>query len=614
MEKSISKEIEVEKITMPFCLFVFWVSSFLQNQYFQKPRPIQFEISIKNPADKTFFIDMKYQGNRNDTLELIMPSWTTGYYQFLHFGKQVHDVTAINEKGMVLITKQSDQNKWKIAINKSKTIYIRYQVNSTVPFVATNFIDQEHAFLSPAGLFMYPVNEIRNPVTVKVNIPTGWTKIATGMDTLPGLFHTYYASDFDMLYDSPLLIGDIEDFPSFKIKNVPHYFKAYKAHKNFDRKALMKDVEKIVTQGIQVIGDIPYSQYTFIGTGPGRGGIEHINSTTLSFTGDELNNEDSKLRTYHFLAHEYFHHYNVKRIRPIELGPFDYDKGSRTKMLWLSEGVSVYYEYLIVHRAGLSSRDQFFSILSRSIRDYESKPGRYFQTPAEASYNTWEDGPFGRTGDEFNKTISPYDKGAILGALLDLKIRHETKNTRSLDDLMQNLYNLYYKQKNRGFTEAEFRSEAEKIAKTNLQDFFDYIYTLKKVDYTAYLDYAGLSIDTTDRIQTKRWIGVEARQRNDSIYISNVEWNSPGWKAGLRRNMILHTIDNTPITQLSDFHTALHVSTSPVVSISFSSSPLNNKIVEIPVQNRFLKSYEIKPISNVTEMQKKILDSWLASK
>ncbi|MES1219993.1 MAG: M61 family peptidase, partial [Bacteroidota bacterium] len=241
---------------------------------------------------------------------------------------------------------------------------------------------------------------------------------------------------------------------------------------------------------------------------------------------------------------EYFHHYNVKRIRPVELGPFDYDNGSVTKMLWLSEGVTVYYEYLILKRAGFTSADEVLSNFSKSIKDYESKPGRYFQTSAEASYTTWEDGPFGRTGDELNKTISPYDKGPALGLMLDFKIRHETKNKKSLDDLMRLLYQKYYKQKGRGFTEDEFRKESETMAGTSLSDFFDYIYTLKQVDYPTYLSYAGLDIDTVAHELPGAWLGITVKDKNDSLLITHSEWQSPAWEAGLRGNMVLLKVND----------------------------------------------------------------------
>ena len=181
-----------------------------------------------------------------------------------------------------------------------------------------------------------------------------------------------------------------------------------------------------------------------------------------------LINRDNYIRTLHFLAHEYFHHYNVKRIRPIELGPFDYDKGSRTKMLWVSEGLSVYYEYMVVKRAGISTDAELLNAFRGNMVAFENKPGKRYQTLEQASYETWSDGPFGRTGDEVNKTISYYDKGPAVGLLFDFKIRQATNNKKSLDDVMRFLYKEYYQKKKRGFTEEELKNAFESVAGVSL--------------------------------------------------------------------------------------------------------------------------------------------------
>ena len=166
-------------------------------------------------------------------------------------------------------------------------------------------------------------------------------------------------------------------------------------------------------------------------------------------------------------------------------------------MLWVSEGLTVYYEYLVVRRAGISTEEDVLNALRANILAYENKPGRHFQSLAQSSYETWSDGPFGRTGDEVNKTISYYQKGPVVGWLLDLAIRNATQNKKSLDDVMRTLYKKYYQDKNRGFTEAEFRLETENMAGKKLNEIFDYVYTTNELNYNKYLNYAGLQVDTT---------------------------------------------------------------------------------------------------------------------
>src|SRR5215472_6230450 len=195
--------------------------------------------------------------------------------------------------------------------------------------------------------------------------------------------------------------------------------------------------------------------------GTGNGGIEHANSSANSFNGNSLTTTNGYLRWLSFISHEYFHNYNVKRIRPIALGPFDYDTENLTSMLWVSEGLSVYYQDLVLVRAGLESMDQYLDKMIASINSFENAPGRHYQSATDSSLTTW--GTSG-VGNDRNTTISYYNNGAMLGAMLDLKIRNDSGNRRSLDDVMRALYRKYYQEKKRGFTDNEFRQECESAA------------------------------------------------------------------------------------------------------------------------------------------------------
>ena len=230
-----------------------------------------------------------------------------------------------------------------------------------------------------------------------------------------------------------------------------------------------------------------------------------MNSTTVSFEGKELKKPGGINRVMSFLAHEYFHHYNVKRIRPFELGPFDYTKENRTNLLWISEGLSVYYEYLIVKRAGIIDDSTLLQNFEKNINTLENNPGRFYQSLSQASYDTWSDGPFGKQGAEANKSISYYDKGPVVGLLFDFAIRHASGNNKSLDDVMRYLYWHYYKELHRGFTDAEFQQACEDIAGVSLTDLFEFVYTTKELNYKKYLSYAGLALtETIDSTSGKR--------------------------------------------------------------------------------------------------------------
>lgn len=457
---------------------------------------LSFTVSMEQPASHYFHVELRCSGAKGTVTDFKMPVWTPGYYQRLDYAQNVEHFKVTGPSGDTIPWEKNTPNGWRISHKKQAAFTISYDVKTTRAFVATPYVDSTRGYIVPAGVFIHPADKINLPVTVQVKPYAEWKNVATGLDSIAGKPFTYTAPNFDELYDSPLLIGNLEELPSFTVQGIPHRFIGYKMG-DFDKQGFMNDLQKIVVSGSAIIGHIPYKHYTFLAIGPGAGGIEHLNSTTISFSGPALSTPKGRLRILNFIAHEHFHHYNVKRIRPIELGPFDYDNGSRTNLLWVSEGLTVYYEYLVVKRAGLSTEQDIFDAFRNNIMAFQTKPGRLYQSLQQASYNTWSDGPFGRRDDKENKTISYYDKGPAVGLLFDFAIRHSTNNKKSLDDVMRTLYREYYQKKKRGFTEAELRKVIEQTAGTKLDELFDYIYTTKELDYNKYLGYAGLTIDTS---------------------------------------------------------------------------------------------------------------------
>ncbi|WP_157504746.1 M61 family metallopeptidase [Dyadobacter beijingensis] len=461
----------------------------------QKPDVTRFTVTMPDPASHTFHVAMDLKVSSKDSTWFKLPDWQPGYYQLMNYASNIDHLVVKDQQGNDLGWQKTGKTGWAVATKGVTTLHAEYDVKTTRKFVATSYLDEEHGYITPVSVFLHEAGKINVPSEITIKPFAGWDRVATGLDSVAGKPFTYVSPDFDVLYDSPLLVGKLEELPAFQVKGIPHRFIGYKLG-NFDRVKLMSDIQKIVEKASGLIGDIPYKHYTFIAIGPGQGGIEHLNSTTISFSGDQLNSRGWN-GMLGFITHEYFHHYNVKRIRPIELGPFDYDKGSKTNMLWVSEGLTVYYEPLIMREAFLLGEQEFLDFFKKQITNVETKPGRLFQTLAEASAETWSDGPFGRTGDAVNKTISYYQKGPVVGMLFDLAIRHETQNKRSLDDVMRQLYEDFYKKKQRGFTEAELRTTIETVAGTKLDELFSYIYTTAEPDYQKYLGYAGLEIDVT---------------------------------------------------------------------------------------------------------------------
>jgi predicted metalloprotease with PDZ domain len=380
----------------------------------------------------------------------------------------------------------------------------------------------------------------------------------------------------------------------------------------FDRQKFTADLKKMVEAGVAVVGEIPYKHYTFIVMGEGRGGLEHRNSMAAFSSGSIYNPENpAQYKGWlSFLAHEYFHLYNVKSIRPIALGPFDYDKENYTHMLWFSEGVTVYYEYLILNRAGLMTRTDCLERLRRSIANYENIPAHLFQSATEASFDTWIQF-FSRGDNARNTTISYYDKGCALGMLLDLKIRQETENKKSLDDVMKALYRQFYKEKQRGFTDEEFRAVCEGVAGCALPEIFDvYASTVKDIGYPKYLAYAGLDIDVAYKDLPGAFLGATTQERGGDLEITGVERDSPAWRAGLSAQDAIIAIDGVKATSQLFAETLKSKKQGEEVKILISHRDLTRE-VEVVLGTKMERSFQMTPMANPSPLQSAILSDWL---
>jgi predicted metalloprotease with PDZ domain len=482
---------------------------------------LHYTVSMDHPESHRYHVVLKATGFRGPVIDLRMPAWMPGYYQLLDYAKNLSGLRVVDERGQALPWEKTDHDAWRVSPGKARTLTVEYDLFANTQFAAQSWLDTTRGFISPAGLFLYPDGYLQNPVTLDIQLYPGWSSIATGLDPVPGERHRYYAPDFDILYDCPILMGNLESLPSFTVRGIPHYFIGYQLG-DFDRERFVSELKKMVSAAVDLFGDIPYKHYTFLAIGSGRGGIEHLNSTTVPFSGKDLSTDAGRRRVLQFLAHEYFHNYNVKRIRPIALGPFDYQRPNRTNMLWVSEGLSVYYEYKLVQWAGLMSGEDLLRNFQRNIAAYENTSGHLYQSLAESSWDTWNDGPLGGKKDS---TISFYDKGPAVGLLFDMAIRHATGNRRSLDDVMRMLYRKYYQQERRGFTDTEFRATCEAIAGRDLQELFDYVYTVKEPDYATYLAYGGLNVDlephmSKDGTHTGRAFAITLMPNPDTLQAS----------------------------------------------------------------------------------------------
>src|SRR3989441_9799205 len=272
-----------------------------------------------------------------------------------------------------------------------------------------------------------------------------------------------------------------------------------------------------------MMGDIPYHDYTFILhlRESGGGGIEHLNSTSLGSYRFGFANEQGYRDFHNLVAHEFFHLWNVKRIRPDALGPFDYTRENYTKLLWVAEGITDYYARIVLRRANLISETDFLKENARAFQALQNTPGRLVMSAEEASFDAWIK-YYRPDENSINSQVSYYDKGAILGLLLDLEIRKQSKGAKSLDDVMRYLYTEFYK-KDRNYTPKDFQTVSEMMAGSSLEEFFaKYIRGREELDYNSALAAAGLRLDPsgqTPKPIEKAYLGADVIQEGDRLMV-----------------------------------------------------------------------------------------------
>lgn len=428
-----------------------------------------------------------------DTLRLYMPVWAPGYYLIIDYPKNLTDFAASDQHGTMLAWQKEGKSCWKVLSRGADTIKVSYRIYADSRSVAESRVENGMAFVAPNGVFMYPEGQKSQSVEVSYSLPANWTHISTGLKRVAGADAVFLAPDFDVLYDSPLLLGN-HTVKTFR-QDGHDYEMALLAPDGVDETPFVADVKRMMTAASSLMGDIPYDNYCFILLDEGQGGLEHCNSMADYTSGTfRFASQDEYLRTMAFVTHEYFHLYNVKRIRPIELGPFDYEHEVFTPMLWVSEGFTVYYEHKIMQRAGIVGPDYVLRALSEPLRTVEGNEGHRHMSLRQSSYDIWLNF-FNRNANGAATRISYYDKGPILGLLMDIEILRLTHGQKSLDDVMRTLYNTYYKQLGRGFTEEEFWQTCTTVAGSPLTLMRHYVDTTDEIDYDKCLFPAGLGLD-----------------------------------------------------------------------------------------------------------------------
>lgn len=511
---------------------------------------INFEVSFKEPQAHYAEVEMNLSGiAAKSYVDVKMPVWTPGSYLVREFAKSVESFGA-TANGKAVKVEKVTKNTWRIFNAKANAVKINYRVYAFEISVRTAFIDASHAFLSSANIFMYPAGMIKTPSTVKI-IPFGkWDKVSTGLEPVPGQKFTYTAPDFDILFDSPIEVGN-QDVFEFNAAGVRHEVAMYGGG-NYDKERLKVDMAKIVEQATAVYGENPNKHYTFIvhNYQQGGGGLEHLNSTVLGASRNAYGTPRGYNGFLGLVAHEYHHLWNVKRLRPIALGPFDYDNENYTTNLWVAEGFTSYYENKFMLRAGFTPQDGFVNGLAGAVGTVMNTPGSKLMSAAASSFDAWINGAYRPNENSRNTFISYYSKGEVVGLLMDLEIANATKGAKSLDDVMKAMY-LQCKTLKRGYTDAEFKAMVEKISGMNFTNFWaKYVNGTDAIEFAKYFGYAGIDIVNENEGKSIPYFGATTSRATGKVIVTGVARGSGAWNGGVNVNDEIVAIDDVPAEAL----------------------------------------------------------------
>jgi predicted metalloprotease with PDZ domain len=593
------------QIVIVFSLILFFMNVNISNA--ATTAKISYTVTFPEVQAHYADIEMNIEHLTQNTLVLKMPVWTPGSYLVREFAKNVEGF-AVNAGGKDIPFIKTRKNWWSINTQGLSHVTIKYKVYCFENSVRTALVDISHAFLSTSGMFIYPEGMLNQPSTIHIMPFGGWNKVSTSLEMVNNDPFTVHAPNYDILFDSPIEVGN-QDVFGFDAAGVKYEVAMYGGG-SYDKERLKKDMAKIVEQETAIYGENPNKHYVFIVHNylRGGGGLEHLSSTVLGASRDAYSTERGYQNFLSLVAHEHFHLWNVKRLRPIALGPFDYDNENYTTDLWIAEGFTAYYEDIILRHADLIPVDNYLTVMANDINQVENTPGKKIQSIADASYDAWIKA-YRPNENSNNTTISYYSKGSVAAMMLDLEIINDSQGKYSLDDVMKYMYDTYYKLKKRGYTDNEFKQGLEKFAGKNLDEFYKkYVYGVTDVDYNKYLGYAGYKITDEAAGINDPSLGLLTATTSGKIMVLGVLRDGTGWVDGINVNDEIVEVDGKPVTDANSILTDKKVGDKLSITIHRDGLPL---VLPVNLLRNSLVKYKIDTLDAPTAQQLKVRTKWL---
>jgi predicted metalloprotease with PDZ domain len=576
---------------------------------------VRYTVSMTRPNTHYFEVKIETGPKGKSRLRFIMPVWTPGSYLVREFSRNVIEFSARDAAvGRELKWYKDSKYSWLVETGGQAKVEVSYKVYAHEFTVDTSYLDDAQGIINGASVFMY-VEGMQDQTLLLTLVPFGtWKSVSTGLQqvgTGSSGRRVYQAETFDILVDSPIEIGN-QDIYDFEVGSVRHEVSISGLDRGLHQR-LVGDIKKIVENTIPVIGEIPYERYVFVlnFSDDTSGGLEHLNSTHCILPRLRLQPEEEYRRALSLFSHEFFHTWNVKRMRPKGLGPFDYRSEVYTKSLWVAEGITSYYDNLILRRAGLISTGEYLDMLCEDVNAIASLPGPLFQSAEEASFDAWirryrpdENSP--------NVDSSYYNQGAVIGWMIDMEIRRNSGSSRSLDDVMRKVYRKSFK-KGRAYVDGEFERACNDVAESDLSGIFEKrVRGRERIDLNRYFAYAGLKLvpKGKDQQRERGFLGVKLKTESGKTTVSTRLFGSPAEVAGIAAGDEILGADGMRLdgTTLPYFISSSkpHASVSFILARKGAIREVQCELGSFPVFE-----YRVSKLENASQEQKELYSKWL---
>jgi predicted metalloprotease with PDZ domain len=585
-------------------------ATLLQQSFSPLTSPVvTYEVAMPQPESHLFVVTLSIKNWQASQLDLKMPVWTPGSYLVREYARHIENLVAESHDGKRLSARKASKNHWQIETLNFSEIIVSYRVFANELTVRTNHLDSTHGYFNGAALFFFIPGLEKQPIEVTIIPPRSDWKIATTLPSVSDKNNTFKASDFDTLVDSPFEVG-IHRLYNFDVLEKSHQLVIW-GEGNANAEKIIEDTKKIIEVEADLYEGLPYEKYLFLLhlSNGGFGGLEHKESCSLNYPRFAFRAKDKYNRFMQLVAHEFFHLWNVKRIRPKALEVFDYEQENYTTSLWFSEGTTSYYDILIPLRAKIYDIKTCLENLSKDITRFLTIPGRKIQPLSESSFDAWIK-LYRRDANSDNSQISYYLKGELVSLLLDLLIRSRHHNQRSLDDVMRLMWQQFGKDEV-GFTPEQLHKAIESVAGIDLSDFFQrYIDGTEELPFDEYLEPFGLQLKSVRDDDPCPYLGLKVVAENGKQIVKFVEATSPAGVIGIDAEDELLAIDGIKVTAESLNERLKDYQANDIIHVTvFHQDELKTFPVQLatPQPSR----YEIVRLKNLSDLQKQNFMGWL---